>query len=75
MEDDYRAYSIKEFCRRQSISRGSYYKLVKSGRAPTVMMVGDRPLITARAERKWQDMMMAYSATAPRTGRSARVKA
>jgi len=51
------AFSIPEFCRRHGISRAHFYNLSKSGRAPAVMRVGRRTLISAEAAAEWRRRM------------------
>jgi hypothetical protein len=51
------AFSIDEFCFRNNISRGTYYNLKKEGRAPRVMTVGTRQIISEQAESDWQRAM------------------
>jgi hypothetical protein len=48
------ARSISAFCRRQGISRGSFYNLQKVGKAPRVMALGKRRTIAPEAERAWE---------------------
>jgi hypothetical protein len=48
------AYSIEEFCRRHSISRGSYYNLRASGDGPTERRAMGRVLITKESAHKWR---------------------
>jgi hypothetical protein len=48
------AYSIREFCRRNSLTAYLFYKLQREGQAPKVMIVGGRKLISAEAAAKWR---------------------
>jgi hypothetical protein len=49
------AYSIDEFCRRNSISTTTYHKLQAQGVGPRVMrLAGTLVRISADAEREWQ---------------------
>jgi hypothetical protein len=57
------AFSIREFCLRNSISRSMYYKLRRLGIGPRVMSVGVRQLITGEAEKEWQRDREAASKT------------
>jgi hypothetical protein len=46
--------SIAGFCRRQGISRGTFYNQQKLGKAPRVAHVGSRRIITPESEREWE---------------------
>lgn len=59
-----RAYSIDQFCRAYGISRATFYNLKKDGKAPAVLNVGRRPLITIPAADAWEVAMAANSQTA-----------
>ena len=48
------AFSIGEFCDRNSISEGFYFSLQKQSLGPRVMNVRNRQLITRYAQRDWQ---------------------
>ena len=50
---DSQAYSIPQFCSAHSISRALFYLLMKEGRAPAIMKVGRRTLISAEAAAAW----------------------
>ena len=54
---DAQAYSIPQFCSAHSISRALFYLLLKGGRAPAVMKVGRRTLISADAAAAWRKRM------------------
>jgi predicted DNA-binding transcriptional regulator AlpA len=45
------ALSISQFCYRNNISRSFFYKLRKSQKAPRIMSVGGRQIISPEAER------------------------
>jgi hypothetical protein len=45
-------YSVREFCRRNSIGKTTFFELVKSGAVVTVK-VGTRTLVPADSERAW----------------------
>ena len=47
------AYSIEEFCRRNSISRGTYYNLRAIGDGPKERRVMGRVLISKESSREW----------------------
>jgi hypothetical protein len=52
------AYTIPEFCFRNSISRPTYHRLRAEGRGPVEMRIGLNVIrITAEAERDWQRSM------------------
>ena len=46
--------SIVGFCRRQGISRSSFYNLLKAGKGPRISHIGGRRTITPEAERAWE---------------------
>src|SRR5262249_32047424 len=48
------AYSISEFCRDHSISRGLFYKLKKLGLTPREIELGSRRIITREAAADWR---------------------
>lgn len=48
------ALSIEEFCKRNGISRATFYNLVKRGEAPRIMRVMSRRLISVDAETLWR---------------------
>lgn len=50
-------FSVAEFCRAHSISRGTFYALLKEGRGPTISKVGRRTLISAEAAEAWRRRM------------------
>jgi hypothetical protein len=49
-----RALSISQFCARNNISRSFFYKLKKRRKAPRIMDVDGRQLISPEAERDWR---------------------
>ena len=52
------AYTIPEFCFRNSISRPTYHRLRSEGRGPAEMRIGLNLIrVTAAAERDWQRAM------------------
>ena len=51
--EDYRDASIAGFCRRQGISRSSYYNLAAAGETPREYRVGKLVRISAEAEAEW----------------------
>lgn len=56
-----KASSITEFCNQHSISRALFYKLQKQGKAPRVMTVGRRKLISNEAAKEWREAMQEAS--------------
>ena len=60
-------YSVAEFCAVHGIGRTSFYEAIKAGRAPRLMRVGRRVLVTAEAASDWRRDMEA--ATAAEAGR------
>jgi hypothetical protein len=50
-------FSIREFCKRNRLSRTKYYDLKKKGLGPREMHYGNRIRITAEAERDWRVKM------------------
>lgn len=48
------AYSIEEFCKRHSISRGTYYNMKEDGTAPKEKRARGRVLITKEAAQDWR---------------------
>lgn len=54
---DSQASSIPQFCSAHNISRGLFYLLKKEGRAPAIMKVGRRTLISTDAAAAWRKRM------------------
>ncbi len=48
------ADSIDVFCKDHDISRGFFYKLLKEGKAPRIIKVGRRTLISKEAAADWR---------------------
>ena len=48
------ALSISQFCVRNNLSRSFFYKLKKHGKAPRIMEVDGRQIISPEAERDWR---------------------
>jgi hypothetical protein len=48
------AYSIEEFCRRNSISRGTYYNMKDAGSGPKEKRAMGRVLITKESALAWR---------------------
>jgi hypothetical protein len=58
------AFSIPEFCLRNSISSALFFKLIREGRGPRVMRVGRRTLITKESAAVWRSTLEAASGPA-----------
>jgi len=52
MTTDRAMYSVREFCRRNSIGKTTFYELVKAGSVVTVK-VGSHTLVPAASESAW----------------------
>ena len=59
LEDDYDAYSIRQFCARHNLSEELFYKLQRLGTGPRTLNVGRRKLITREAAREWREALAA----------------
>lgn len=55
--ENHKAFSIAEFCNLHSISRALFYKLRKEGKAPAIMRVGRRSLISSESASEWRRNM------------------
>jgi hypothetical protein len=53
MTDDVDSYSIEEFCRRNGISKGTFYNLRAAGEGPKEKRVRSRVLISKVAAAEW----------------------
>jgi hypothetical protein len=62
------AFSVDEFCGRNSISRAFHYKLQKAGKGVRIRYVNNKPIVTADDEREWLQSL----ATEPAKPRKAR---
>jgi predicted DNA-binding transcriptional regulator AlpA len=51
------ALSINEFCQSHGISRSMFYNLLKQNKAPRIMKLGRRTLITTDAIAQWRESM------------------
>ena len=56
------ANSIDEFCEAHDLSRATFYIMKKDGRAPRIMKVGRRTLISVDAAREWRERIERQSA-------------
>ena len=59
------AYSIAEFCQLHGISRAKYYLLENERKAPRIMKVGSRTLISTEAAADWRRQMEADAEERP----------
>ena len=57
MSQEIEAYTVETFCLVHSLSRGAFYKLKKSGKAPKLYYVGTKPYISREAAKEWQNKM------------------
>jgi hypothetical protein len=48
------AFTVAEFCRRNSISKSMFYKMCAAGLGPRLMEVGAHSRISAEAEAAWK---------------------
>jgi predicted DNA-binding transcriptional regulator AlpA len=53
MTDDVDSYAIEEFCRRNGISKGTFYNLRAAGTGPKEKKVMSRILISKIAAAEW----------------------
>ncbi len=60
MERD--TYTVTQFCDAHHIGRTHLYELLKQGRAPRIMKVGRRTLISREAAAEWRRAMEAITA-------------
>lgn len=56
------AATVPQFCDGHNISRTHFYQLIKDGRAPRLMKVGRRTLISAEAASDWRKRIEAETA-------------
>lgn len=57
MHNNTHAQSVDEFCKANGISQSFFYKLAKQGKAPRIMKVGKRTLISSEAASDWRKEM------------------
>ena len=53
------AQSIKDFCKSHGISISYFYKLKEQGKAPRIMSLGRRQLVSSEAAAEWRKEMEA----------------
>jgi len=51
------AYDVESFCKKFNISKSMFYKLKRQGRAPRIMKIGKRTIISIEAVTEWQAQM------------------
>ena len=56
------ASTIPQFCDGHNISRTHFYQLIKDGKAPRLMKVGRRTLISQEAAAEWRKRMESETA-------------
>jgi hypothetical protein len=56
------AYGIASFCAAHNISRSTFYNLVRAGKAPRLMHIGARVLISREAAADWRHELEAANA-------------
>jgi predicted DNA-binding transcriptional regulator AlpA len=52
--DDLKLIAIGDFCKRNSISRATLYRLIERGSGPATVRVGGRRLVTIESETEWR---------------------
>lgn len=50
-------YSIQQFCEAHNISRAKFYLLLNEGKAPRLMQVGRRRLVSVESAADWRKTM------------------
>jgi hypothetical protein len=60
-QDEADAMSVDTFCRRNGISRGTFYNMMADGRGPKVMRARSRVLISSAAAAEWRRALEAAS--------------
>jgi excisionase family DNA binding protein len=48
-----RIYTVREFLGAYSLSRTTFYRLLRAGKGPTLMRIGRRVLVPADAAEEW----------------------
>ena len=46
-------FTVTEFCKNTKLSKATFYLLLKEGKAPQIIKVGKRTLISRKAFEKW----------------------
>lgn len=60
--------SVAEFCEANSISRDTFYQLLKRGQGPVIMKVGRRTLVSCEASAAWRRAMEQPASPSVREG-------
>lgn len=60
MPDPY--MTVSEWCGLRRISRTQFYRLRSCGRAPDLLYIGSKPVITPAADREWEKRLAHESA-------------
>jgi predicted DNA-binding transcriptional regulator AlpA len=58
--DDHSLLTIRDFCRSEQISAGTFYNLERIGRAPRILHIGRAVRITPEARDAWRLEMMEH---------------
>jgi predicted DNA-binding transcriptional regulator AlpA len=66
------AVSIDAFCKAHSISRATFYNLMKRGKAPKTLVVGRRRLVSDEAAVEWRRSMEQFAEAQPNWGGAGR---
>lgn len=67
------ALSVADFCALHSITKPTFYEMIKRGLGPRIMKVGTRTLISIEAAAEWRRQMeQGAELIAPRTRASRR---
>ena len=53
-QDDLGAYTVKEFCLLYKMTRPTFYKMLRAGKAPKNIKVGRKRLIARSSIREWE---------------------
>jgi hypothetical protein len=48
------AFTVDEWCARYKFGRSFFYKLLRDGRGPRIMKLGNRTLITVESDDEWR---------------------
>jgi excisionase family DNA binding protein len=47
------AITVREFCETHRISRSTFYNLIRTGRGPRVMKIGEKTMVSQEALQDW----------------------
>lgn len=62
------AFSVAQFCEAHGFTKVLFYKLLKDGRGPRIMKVGNRTLISMEAAADWRREMESGAQVSARKG-------